>query len=78
MKKSNNLITVAFIYVFGSFFTQGLRFITLPIFARIMSTADFGYLASYETWVAIITVLIGLQTASSISNAYIDYKNDNI
>lgn len=78
MKKSNNLMTVAFIYVFGSFFTQGLRFITLPIFARIMSTADFGYLASYETWVAIITVLIGLQTASSISNAYIDYKKENI
>lgn len=78
MNKNTNLMTIAFIYIFGSFFTQGLRFITLPIFARIMSTADFGYLASYETWVAIITVVVGFQTASSISNAYIDYKRENI
>lgn len=78
MKKSNNLMMAALIYVIGSFFTQGLRFITLPVFARIMSTEDFGYLSSYETWVAIITVLVGLQTAGSISNAYIDYKREKL
>ena len=77
-KKKNGLLSAALIYIIGSFFTQGLRFLTLPIFSRIMPTDDFGYLASYETWVAIIMVVIGLQTTSSIANAYIDYGEKNI
>lgn len=72
-KRKINVISAALIYIVGSFFTQGLRFITLPIFSRMMSTSDFGLYSSYETWIAMLTVIIGLQTTASIANAYVDY-----
>ncbi|NBI63092.1 hypothetical protein D3Z38_08480 [Clostridiales bacterium] len=76
--KKLNLLTTGFLYVLGSFFSQGLRFITLPIFSRLMSPVDYGYIGSYEVWVSILTVLVGLQTSGTIANAYLDFGKDKI
>lgn len=71
-------LNAAVIYTIGAFLIQGINFITLPIFAALMSPEDFGIYTSYENWTAIITVIIGLQTTASIANAYIDYTEDRI
>lgn len=74
----SNLIKVGTAYVIGSFFSQGLRFLTLPLFSRLMSPADYGYIASYELWISILTTVIGIQTSATIANAYIDYGAERI
>ncbi len=66
------------IYTFGAFIVQGINYITIPLFANVLSTEDFGLFSSYENWVAIISIIIGLQTAASITNAYTDYGELNI
>lgn len=77
MKKYNVLFN-AISYIMGSFFIQGLRFITLPFFSRVMSADDYALLSSYEAWISIITILIGVQAASTINNAYLDFGEDKI
>ena len=76
--EGKRLIKAGLAYVIGSFFSQGLRFITLPIFSRIMLPADYGYIASYELWISILTILVGLQTSATVVNAYIDYGERKI
>lgn len=71
--KKNNVFVNAISYVLGSFFIQGLRFLTLPFFSRIMSTSEYALMSSYEAWVSIITVVVGMQASATINNAYIDF-----
>lgn len=79
MRKRNlGFVTAGIIYVIGSFCAQGLKFITLPVFSRLMSPEDYGYISSYELWISIITIFIGLQTAATIANAYIDFGKEQI
>ena len=78
MMKTNNLLTTGILYVIGSFFSQGIRFLTLPYFSHIMTPEDYGYIASYEVWVSVMLIFVGLQTAATIANAYIDFGKDKI
>lgn len=71
-------LNAAFIYTIGAFFIQGINFITLPIFTALMSPRDFGMYSSYENWITIVTVLVGLQAAATIANAYVDYSEQGI
>ena len=73
-----SLLKSAGIYVFGSFFVQGLSFITLPIFSALMPPEDYGLYASYSFWIVLSNAIIGLQAASSVNNAYVDYGKDRI
>lgn len=68
----------AFIYIIGSFMVQGFNFITLPVFAALMTTYEFGIYTSYENWTTIMAAIIGLQTTASVTNAYIDYSKAGI
>ncbi len=77
MKKSNVFIN-AISYVIGSFFIQGLRFLTLPFFSRIMSASDYALMSSYEAWISVITIVVGVQASATINNAYIDYGEKKI
>ncbi len=78
--KNKNLFVIkaGMLYVIGSFFSQGLRFVLLPIFSRLMSPEAYGYIGAYETWISVITVLVGLQTGATVANAYIDYGKKKI
>lgn len=68
--KNKNLFVIkaGMLYVIGSFFSQGLRFVMLPIFSRLMSPEAYGYIGAYETWISVITVLVGLQTGATVAN----------
>ena len=78
MSKKFNVLHAGILYVIGSFFAQGLRFLTLPIFSRVMSPDDYGFIGSYELWVSILTVFVGLQTAATIPNAFIDFGEKKV
>lgn len=70
-------ISSVFIWqLLGKFAIQGIAFITVPIFTRIMSPADYGQYAVYSSWLSLLTLFIGLQTAGSIPNAKIKYTSE--
>lgn len=64
------------LYLFGNLSNKAIAFLTIPIFTRIMSTADYGIVNTYLSWVSILSVIIGLSLGSSIRSAYLDFKDD--
>ena len=76
--RDTGVIKAASIYVLGSFMVQGLNFITLPLFAALMTTDEFGIYTSYENWTILLATVIGFQTSASVTNAYVDYSEGKI
>lgn len=74
MKTKNSFLFSSIIYVFGSFLTSGLAFITTPIFTRLLTPEDYGITSVFATWVSVFTVFIGVQSASTIATAHIHFE----
>lgn len=62
-------------YMAGNLFSKGISFLTIPIFTRMLSTSDYGIVTTYNSWVSILTMVIGCALHMSIRMAFIDYKD---
>ena len=62
-------------YFIGNIFNKGIAFITVPIFTRIMSTYDYGMVDTYNSWVAMLTMILGFALHTGIRLAYVDYRD---
>lgn len=60
-----------------SFLQRGLSFITVPIFTRLLSTADYGSVSVYQSWemVAMYVATLGV-TYGGFNNGMIRFKDD--
>lgn len=47
-------------FMICSFFQRGIMMITTPIFTRLLSTADYGNLDAFNSWMSIISVIVTL------------------
>lgn len=61
-------------YLIGSLFNKGFAFLTVPIFTRILSTTDYGIVTTYNSWISILSMVIGFAIHMGIRAAFIDYK----
>ncbi|MBX4265967.1 lipopolysaccharide biosynthesis protein [Clostridium estertheticum] len=61
-------------FTIGTFFVQGISFITMGIFTRMLGTADFGIVNVYTTWLSVFTTLITLGLLATVNNAKVDFK----
>ncbi|MBP3710271.1 MAG: polysaccharide biosynthesis protein [Treponema sp.] len=62
----------------GKLALQGLAFFTAPVFTRLLTTADYGYVSLYTSWCSIISIFVAMEVAGSIGNARIKYEGINI
>lgn len=61
----------------ASFFTQGINFITIPIYTRLLTTSDMGIVTTFTSWYAIIYAIGTLSlTAGSMSIAMVEFENN--
>lgn len=70
------LLQSGFIYTLGNILIQGVAFITLPIYTRVISQETFGEYTLYFAWVSIFSIFVGLQTSGSLSSARVKYPNE--
>lgn len=71
----NNMVLKAGIGNFlGTFLLKGIGFLTIPLFTRMLTTTEYGYVSICLTYVSIGSILVGLSLNSSINNARFDYK----
>lgn len=63
-------------YTIGNLLVNGIAFVSVPIFTRLMSTSDYGIYSSFMTYQAILSIIIGLSLHVSIKNAKYDYSQD--
>lgn len=75
MGKNNYLKSGAW-YMIGNLLIKGMTFFTLPIFTRLLSTADFGKFNLFVSYENILNVILGLGIAGTIKTAYFDFKED--
>lgn len=67
--KKNYVASTFIIYLIGTVLLNGISFLTIPIFTRVLSTSDFGITTIFQTWVAFFAVFIGCQVSGSIATA---------
>ena len=60
-------------YTIGNYLLKGLSFFTIPIFARLLTTEDYGIVNTFGAYESILFVLIGLAIHSSFKNARYKY-----
>lgn len=64
-------------YIITSLLSQGILFLTTPIFTRIMSTSEMGIVTTYNAWNGILTTVINLSLCSgAFSIAMLEFEND--
>jgi O-antigen/teichoic acid export membrane protein len=76
LNKPTTYLKAGSYYLFGNLFNKGIAFLTIPLFTRILSTYDYGIINTYASWVAIVTMVLGMTLHMGIRSAFNDYKND--
>ncbi|MFW6016200.1 MAG: oligosaccharide flippase family protein [bacterium] len=72
----NKVVKAGSWYTISNFFSRGLSFLTIPIFTRLLSTADYGVVSIYTTWVGIFTIIMTLDLKASVGRGKYDFKVD--
>lgn len=60
-------------YLIGNFVLRGVSFLTIPIFSKLMSPAEYGIYSVYMSYEAFAAVIITLGVAGTLRNAKVDY-----
>ncbi len=58
---------------FGTVLLKSLPLITTPIISALLTPSEYGKVALFLTWVALIGVFVGLQVSGSLQNALKEY-----
>ena len=74
----NSTVKASLGYTVGNYLLRGIGFITVPIFARLMTQEDFGQYNTFLAYEGIIYILISLALHVSIKNAKYEYGNNNL
>ena len=69
-------------FISGMFFVivqllvRGLTFLTTPLYTRLVSTAQFGELRVYESWLLILVPILSLTMYKSVNRAKFDFDKE--
>ncbi len=74
--KENDIIKAGFWYLISLLTTRVIGFLTTPIFTRVLSTEDYGIVATYNMWYNTLFVICSLNLAAGIGRAKKDFKNN--
>ena len=66
----NKYLKAGFGYTIGNYLLKGLSFLTMPIFARLLTTAEYGEYGTFLSYEGMLFVVIGFAIHSSYKNAY--------
>lgn len=70
------LVKSSFWYTAATFFTRAIAFITIPIFTRLLTKAQFGDFTNFASWQNIFLVVCGLEVYGTINRARFDYTGE--
>ncbi len=69
MAENTKVVKAGIGYVIGNYLLKGLNFLMVPVFSRLMSTADYGIYNTFTAYEAILYILMGYAIHSSYKNA---------
>lgn len=76
MSKENvaSVAKIGIIYTISNMLVKGMAFLTTPIFARMLTKAEYGDFSNIASWANIISIVVTLQLYVSIVRAKYDYN----
>lgn len=77
-KLKNQTVKASIGYTIGNYLLKGIGFITVPIFARLMTQEDFGNYNTFLAYEGIIYLFVSLALHVSIKNARYEYGESNL
>ena len=63
-------------YTISSMLIKSVSLITAPIFTRLLSTADYGVVSNFSTWVLIADCFTGLGLAYAVARGKIEFSEE--
>ena len=70
----NKIKKASIYYLIGTLFNKGIAFITVPIFARIITVHDYGIVTTYNSWVSIATMFLSLALYMAVRISFLDFE----
>lgn len=61
--------------IIGTFLLKAISFLSVPIFTRLMSQDDYGYISTYTTYISFMGIVVGLGLNTAIFNARMDFED---
>ena len=75
-KELNRKAAVAgFFYIFAQLLVRGVSFIFTPVYTRLVSTAQYGEIRTYESWLLILGPILSLSMYKSVARAKFDFRD---
>lgn len=75
MLGQNRIMKATALYTIGNIFNSALSLFVMPIFTRLLSTTDYGIVNTYNSWVSIAALVVGLSLGNSLRSALTEYQN---
>ena len=75
-EKKSSVFAAGIGYTVGNILIKGVGILTLPLFSRIMSTAEFGVYNVFLSYESLLFVIIGLALHSSVRSADLEFKGN--
>jgi len=63
-------------YVIAQLFVRSISFIATPVFSRLLTTAQFGQVKVFESWLQILLPILSLSLYSSVEKAMYEFKGE--
>ena len=63
-------------YTASNFLLKAIGFITVPIFTRLLTKAEFGLYNNFTSWLSILNIIITLSLEASLISARFDFEDD--
>ena len=73
---NNKVVKAGTWYTVSNFLIKGISFITLPIFARLLTKDELGQFSNITAWFNILAIITTFELYSSVSIARFDFKNE--
>ena len=63
-------------FIVSNVMVKGISFITLPIFARLLTTEEYGVVSVYQSWVSVVSIITTLTIWGGVFNVGMVKYND--
>ena len=63
-------------YTLGNILVKGITFVSIPLFARLLTVSDYGVVNTFSAYVSIFSIIIGFAMHTSINNEKIDFDEN--
>ena len=74
MEGKNTALKAGLGYTIGNVLVKGINFLTIPLFSRLLTPAEFGVYNVFLSYDSILTVLVGFAMATSVKSAHYEFK----